>query len=110
MTILKRGGWVKIMKDDEYAGGGLEDEVQDGTQNIYGKVVKFFAISIITVICFFGTTFSLLAAVMIINQDLDLAPEHDPKILSLSLLTVALVCSTLGLVLTKFVRMLIPNG
>ena len=101
---------MKIMKDDEYAGGGLVDEVQDGTQNIYGKIVKFFAISIITVICFFGTTFSLLAAVMIINQDLDLAPEHDPKILSLSLLTVALVCSTLGLVLTKFVRMLIPNG
>ena len=62
---------MKIMKDDEYAGGGLEDDVQDGTQNIYGKVVKFFAISIITVICFFGTTFSLLAAVMIINQDLD---------------------------------------
>tara|TARA_A200000113_G_C8655363_1_gene287255 strand:+ start:112 stop:264 length:153 start_codon:yes stop_codon:yes gene_type:complete len=48
------------MKDDEYAGGGLEDKVQDGPQNIYGKVVKFFAILIIAVICFFGTTFSLL--------------------------------------------------
>ncbi len=51
---------MKIMKDDEYAGGGLEDKVQDGPQNIYGKVVKFFAILIIAVICFFGTTFSLL--------------------------------------------------
>ena len=59
------------MKDDEYAGGGLEDEVQDGTQNIYGKVVKFFATLIIAVICFIGTTFSLLGAVMIINQDLN---------------------------------------
>ena len=65
---------------------------------------------IIAVICFIGTTFSLLAAVMIINKDLDLAPEHDPKILSLLLLTIALVCSTLGLVLTRFVKMLIPNG
>ena len=62
---------MKIMKDHEYAGNGLEDEVQDGPQNIYGKVVKFFATLIIAVICFIGTTFSLLGAVMIINQDLN---------------------------------------
>ena len=96
--------------NDANFGDGLEDEVQDGPQNIYEKVVKFLAMSIITVICFFGTTFSLLGAVMIINQDLDLAPELDPKFLTLSLLTIALVCSTLGLVLPRFVRMLIPNG
>ena len=105
MTRMRRNK----ANDDNFE-DSLEDAAQDGPQNIYGKIVKFFAILIIAVICFIGTNFSLLGAVMIVNQDLGLAPEHDPKILSLSLLTIALVCSTLGLVLPRFVRMLIPNG